>query len=173
MSKTLSTIQAAIASLRKEHGDLQTRLEAAKREREEIAALDIAPADIVAQVRADLAERRADALARLAARLDRFTDLGDGNVRLLLDQRRGIDGSYALLHRDIDTSRLDDELLAMILDEGLVSLVEAALHASDRGRTIPAAKKAAELARLDKLIADLGSEIAEARKQAGQAGVAL
>lgn len=173
MSKTLATIQAALASLRREHGDLQSRLETARREREEIAALDIAPADVLAQVRGDLEGRRAAVLERLSARLERLTDLGDGDVTKQLEQRRGIDGSYALIRRDVNTALIDDEMLAVILEEGVFALVEEALQTRPGGRTIPAAKKVQELARLDKAIADLETEIAEVRKAATTAGVGL
>lgn len=173
MNKHLASIVDAVKSLRSEHAGLRSRLERAKREREELAALPLAPADVVAAVRQHLDERRPAVLERLAARL-RSLEVNDGDVVYMLRQQCGITGGNRLVESDTDRKAIDSELLALVLDEGLLKLCEAALQSGDRAKkTIALAKRRSEIARLDAEIASIEQDLETTRDAAASAGVGL
>lgn len=172
MVKPIKTLLEAIGQLRTEHADLAGRLAAAKTERAAIAALPIAASDVIAAIKADLDARRPRVLERLNHRIEQLS-VHDGDVQFMLAQSTELTGGHRLLQRDVDSRRVDDELLALLVDEALLKIVAEAFADEGRGKTITLAKRAAETARLDKLIADLEAQLQEAKAAADSAGVVL
>lgn len=171
---TLNSIKAALTGLKTDQRKRRAQLETLRRERDLVATAPAARADIKAALRAYVdagGERYSTLLQRALAPLV-------AKPSMLADQER-VAGVFGLVAATAPqgnpTPRGFDMLLSAVAAELTVAAIDRAVDAMTwpAPEGLPLAARAAELARLDGLIAKLEAEEEAVAAQARDAGLML